>query len=71
MSSGGHSSSPSVRNYPLREIIPEIRLALEIAAHEETERRAMEGELKLLERQWRAAEEIAEIADRLAVGIEV
>jgi len=35
-------------------------------ANEDAERRAMEGELKLLERQWREAEEIAAIADRLA-----
>lgn len=39
------------------------RLALEMALHEETERRAMEGELKLLEAAWREAEEIAKIAD--------
>jgi hypothetical protein len=39
------------------------RLALEMALHEETERRAMEGELQLLEAAWREAEEIAKIAD--------
>jgi hypothetical protein len=43
------------------------RLALEMAAHEETERRAMEGELALLEAAWRQAEEVAEIADNLLV----
>jgi hypothetical protein len=42
---------------------PSHRLALEMAAHEETERRAMEGELAELERAWKAAEEIAGIAD--------
>jgi hypothetical protein len=41
------------------------RLAMEIAAHEDTERRAMEGELAELERSWREAEEIAAIADNL------
>jgi hypothetical protein len=41
------------------------RLALEMALHEETERRAMEGELHLLEQAWRDAEEIAQIADNL------
>ncbi|HEX8244810.1 MAG TPA: hypothetical protein VF541_14985 [Longimicrobium sp.] len=41
-------------------------LALEIALHEERERRALEGELKLLESAWREAEELASIADRLA-----
>jgi hypothetical protein len=49
----------------------EIRFALEMAAHEDTERRAMEGELAELERRWRAAEEIAAIADRLAVPADV
>jgi hypothetical protein len=43
------------------------RLALEMALHEESERRAMEGELAVLERAWRQAEEIAAIADNLAV----
>ena len=41
------------------------RLALEMALHEEQERRALEGELWLLERAWREAEEIAEISDNL------
>jgi hypothetical protein len=43
------------------------RLALEMAAHEETERRAFEGELAELEEAWREAEEIAAIADRLLI----
>ena len=43
---------------------PEL-LALEMAANEETERRALEGELAELERAWREAEEIAAIADGL------
>jgi hypothetical protein len=41
------------------------RLALEMAAHEESERRAMSGELAELEAAWRDAEEIAEIADAM------
>jgi len=41
------------------------RLALEMALHEEQERRALEGELWLLERAWKEAEEIAEISDNL------
>jgi len=45
----------------------ETRLALEMAAHEESERRALEGELAVLEAAWREAEEIAAIADRLLV----
>lgn len=41
------------------------RLALEMAAHEETERRALDGELADLEEAWRDADEIAAIADAL------
>jgi hypothetical protein len=41
------------------------RLAIEMALHEEPERRAIEGELEMLEEQWREAEEIAGIADNL------
>jgi len=40
-----------------------VRLALEMASHEESERRAFEGELAALEDAWRDAEEIAAIAD--------
>jgi hypothetical protein len=43
------------------------RLALEMALHEEAERRAMQGELAMLERAWQEAEEIAGIADDLLV----
>lgn len=39
------------------------RLALEMALHEEAERRALEGELAQLEEAWRDAEEIAKISD--------
>jgi hypothetical protein len=41
------------------------RLALEMALHEEQERRALEGELAELTHAWQEAEEIAAIADRL------
>jgi hypothetical protein len=41
------------------------RLALEMAAHEDSERRALEGELHILEAAWKEAEEIAGIADNL------
>jgi hypothetical protein len=43
------------------------RLALEMALHEEQERRALEGELRSLELAWQAAEEVAAIADDLLV----
>ena len=41
------------------------KLALEMALHEEQERRAIEGELWILERAWKEAEEIAAISDSL------
>ena len=41
------------------------KLALEMALHEEEERRALEGELWRLERAWEEAEEIAAISDDL------
>ncbi len=46
---------------------PEYRLALEMALHEESERKAMEGELADLEQAWRDAETIAKIADDMFV----
>lgn len=44
-----------------------MRLAFEMATHEETERIAIEGELAQLEADWREAEEIAAIADNLFI----
>lgn len=49
----------------VRKMPKPTRLALEMALHEEQERRALEGELAQLERAWREAEEIAAIADNL------
>ena len=46
--------------------IPDVdRLALEMAANEDAERKALAGELEQLEEAWREAEEIAAIADHL------
>ncbi len=53
--------------YGLYSLPANYRLALEMALHEESERRALEGELAELERAWRDAEEIAGIADNLLV----
>jgi len=39
-----------------------------MATHEESERRALDGELALLEAAWQEAEEIAAIADDLFVS---
>ena len=49
----------------LRSLPYEARLGLEMATHEESERRAMEGELARLEQEWRQAEELAGISDQL------
>ena len=49
-------------------LIPVERLALEMAVHEESERRALEGELARLADEWKDAEEIAEISDALLVA---
>lgn len=53
------------------EMAPPVRLALEMASHEEAERRAMEGELAELETAWRDAEELAAISDALLVPPDV
>ena len=49
---------PALGTLPLSQ-----RLALEMALHENDERRALEGELTLLEERWKEAEEIAGISD--------
>ena len=49
----------------IRKMPKPTKLALEMALHEEQERRALEGELWCLERAWQEAEEIAEISDSL------
>ncbi len=51
--------------------LPEIRLALEMATNEESERRALDGEMGLLETEWREAEELAGISDDLLMPSEV
>ena len=43
------------------------RLAFEMSLHEDSERRAMEGEMAELTRGWQAAESIARIADGLLI----
>ncbi|HEX8851816.1 MAG TPA: hypothetical protein VF761_19970 [Gemmatimonadaceae bacterium] len=53
----------SARPFTLGRLAEGNRVALEMAASEESERRAMEGELALLEEAWKEAEEIAAIAD--------
>jgi hypothetical protein len=71
------SSVPDLRDYELEKLASAAatmsslfhheRLALEMAAHDEMERVAFEGELQMLEQAWRDAEAIARIADSLLV----
>lgn len=62
----GYSSWHRKGGYVAKMSAP-TRLALEMALHEEEERRALEGELWRLERAWEEAEEIAAIADDLLI----
>jgi hypothetical protein len=66
---------PSWNDYDkgaLLSLLPaEIRLALEMVSHEDTERRAFEGELYLLEDAWREAEEIASISDNMFLPTQI
>jgi hypothetical protein len=50
---------------PLKGAEPSLRLALEMAAHEEQERLFLSVHLSVLEHAWKEAEEIAAIADDL------
>jgi hypothetical protein len=59
------AKQPEFERHRLCKLPIEYRLALEMAAHEETERDALAGELAKLEEAWREAEEIAAIADEL------
>jgi len=56
-----------VRPLPLQSLAGATRITLEMALHEEQERRAIHGELHVLEAAWREAEEIAGIADNMFV----
>ena len=60
--------STALGNLAIAHLPAEVRLALEMSAHEESERRAMEGELATLREEWESAEEIAAIADDLLVS---
>ena len=61
-----HGSRPGPQG-ALRKLPVDMRLAIEMAANEENERFALEGEIALLEMAWEEAEEIAAIADNLMV----
>ncbi|MDQ8158951.1 MAG: hypothetical protein P3B76_04670 [Gemmatimonadota bacterium] len=55
----------------LHSLAPRDRLALEMALHEESERRAMDGELAALELAWAEAEQIAKIADDMFLPVSI
>ena len=59
----GKNLQNAYRRFGALHLSPSEALALEMSVHEETERRAMQGELAILEQAWRDAEEIAAICD--------
>ena len=60
--------SPHLNLMIIKELPVHLRLALEMSLNEESERRALNGELAELENRWKQAEEIAAIADGLFVA---
>jgi hypothetical protein len=63
-----HARSRGYGYNPLRGLPVELRLGLEMAANEDQERVALEGELALLEEAWKEAEALAAIADDLSIS---
>ena len=61
------SRAKHTRKGSLQALPTEMKLALEMATQEQSEREALEGELAVLEAAWQAAEEVASIADNLFV----
>ena len=61
----GRGGTGSEEQTPLYRIPSVDRLALEMAANEDAERRALDGELASLHQAWKDAEELAAIADEL------
>jgi hypothetical protein len=66
-----HAKDWGPRLVNLKALEPSDRLAVEMWLSEEDEARALAGELALLERQWQEAEQLAKIADALALPEEV
>lgn len=61
----GRSRASHTRKGSLEALPADMRLAVEMATQEQAEREALQGELATLEAAWRAADEIAAIADDL------
>jgi hypothetical protein len=55
----------ATRGTSLTSLPKAMLLAMEMASHEQSEKRALEGELHLLQDAWREAEEIASISDNM------
>ncbi len=70
-SAAAFSSHASRAGDSLSKLPVDVRMAMEMAANEENERFALEGEMALLEMAWEEAEEIAAIADNLTVPQDV
>lgn len=70
-SAAAFSSHASRAGDSLSKLPVDVRLAMEMAANEESERFALEGEMALLEMAWEEAEEIAAIADNLTLPHDV
>ncbi|MDQ2665653.1 MAG: hypothetical protein M3Z05_06555 [Gemmatimonadota bacterium] len=68
---GWRLTSGKVMDGSLAALPAPVRLALEMASHEDAERRALAGDLQVLEEAWRSAEEIAGIADDLLLPVDV
>ncbi len=62
-----HSEDARRSRVRLADLPTEQRLAVEMWFSEDIERRWLEGELRLLEREWRDAEKLAKIADDLVL----
>ena len=62
---GGETLTPEGREKPVSDLDLVAPFDLEMAANEDAERRALQGELKSLAESWREAEEVAAIADHL------
>ncbi len=61
------TSRKGLQPQALQSLKSATRITLEMALHEEQERRAIRGELHILEAVWREAEEIASIAVNMFV----
>ena len=71
LSAAAESFHPSRPGGSLMKLPGDIRLAIEMAVNEQTERHAFEGDMWLLEHAWKQAEEIASIADDLTSPAEI